>query len=603
MDAAPATRAFAAVPSDAPCRASAAAKPVDHAPRPHRTRPLPRPSLAAVRLLLAPALVFIATCLDRGYQTELWQHLARGRLIATEYSIVSADRFTFTVPGQAFRDNNWLWQLAHHALHGAGGLPLVQFTNSLVLAAAVALLVRLCQKQSDSTRVAGALGVVAFLGLWQTLLIRPQSVSMLLFVSLYTLLHAADRRPRLLMLVPPLMTVWANVHGGFAVGLVLISVFAGAAVWREIRNPKHDLLSRRSRTIRNKFKGPKSEAQDAEGAPPVLVISPLGPLDLFRVSDFGFRISPAWIACLVTSALATFLNPYGPDVYRYAGRLSALGVARGIEEWLPPSPATLVGGAFFLSLVAVAALGWRARQHLAPRDLCLLAVFAVPASFSVRMTVWWFLAAAPVAARLLRVGARAPRLAAPLAGRFSSDEGERPASGAAKRLVGGASSESSSASLPSWRAAGALVAIVSVCVASLPWLEAVSPLSRLAPRPRRTEADLAALVPALTQSSPAPRVFSRMEWSNYLAWATHGRAKVFVEGHVELYPDPVWSDFTTVNDARPGWRQVLDDYHVTHLVLDPTYHARLLSDLRRTHEWELRAVSGGALLFERSVRE
>src|SRR5439155_6397621 len=135
------------------------------------------PTIDIVRLALAPALVLIVTGLDRGYQTELWQHLARGRLIAREGTIVSADRFTFTVPGRALRDNNWLSQLLYHGLYSLGGLELVQFVNSLTLAAAVALLVRLCRKDSGSTRVAGAVGAVAFLGLWQTLLIRPQSFS------------------------------------------------------------------------------------------------------------------------------------------------------------------------------------------------------------------------------------------------------------------------------------------------------------------------------------------------------------------------------------------------------------------------------------------
>jgi len=507
MHAAPADSCPSPVPVDPPRRASAAAKLV------RQTRPVPLPSLSAIRLVLAPALVFIATSLDRGYQTELWQHLARGRLIAAEHTIVSTDGFTFTIPNQPFRDNNWLWQLAHHALFTLGGLPLVQCTNSLVLAAAVALLVRLCHRQSGSTRVAGALGAVAFLGLWQTLLIRPQSVSMLLFVSLYTLLHAAERRPRLLLLAPPVIALWVNVHGGFAIGLALIGTFTLPAVLR--------------------------------------------------------RTSPLpWVACLLASALATLLNPYGPDVYRYAGQLSALGVARGIEEWLPPSPVSLVGATFVLSVAAVAALAWRARQRITLRDVCLLVVFAVPACFSVRMTVWWFLAAAPVAARLVVAGTEAP---------------------APDRNC-----------LPSWRAAVALAAILAVCVLSLPWLEAVSPLARLAPRARRPEADLAALLPALTQSSRDPRVFSRMEWSNYLAWATGGRAKVFVEGHVELYGDAVWSDFTAVNDARPGWRQVLDRYGVNCLVLDPTYHARLLSELRKTNEWRQRAASGRAVLFERT---
>src|SRR5688500_11370574 len=170
------------------------------------------PSIDTVRLLLAPALAFIVTGLDRGYQTELWQHLTRGRLIARAGQIVSVDHSTFTVAGQALRDNNWLSQLVHYGLYSAGGINLVQLANSLAVAGAIAWLVHLCCRESGSTRIAGALGVVAFLGLWQTLLIRPQSFSMLLFVALYALLLAAGRRPALLALAPPLMALWANVQ-------------------------------------------------------------------------------------------------------------------------------------------------------------------------------------------------------------------------------------------------------------------------------------------------------------------------------------------------------------------------------------------------------
>jgi len=90
-----------------------------------------------------------------------------------------------------------------------------------------------------------------------------------------------------------------------------------------------------------------------------------------------------------------------------------------------------------------------------------------------------------------------------------------------------------------------------------------------------------------------------MEWSNFLAWQSQGRAKVFVEGHVELYPPDVWDRFTTVNDARPGWREVLVGYGVRFLVLDQTYHAALLSEVRRTGGWSELARRGDAVLFAR----
>src|SRR5205823_15103135 len=91
---------------------------------------LPLPTDRWTRFLLAPALVFIAACVDRNYQTDLWHHLARGRTIVTEGRLLDTDRFTFTFPGQPFQDVNWLWQIGFYHLHELGGLPLVQTVNA-----------------------------------------------------------------------------------------------------------------------------------------------------------------------------------------------------------------------------------------------------------------------------------------------------------------------------------------------------------------------------------------------------------------------------------------------------------------------------------------
>lgn len=477
-------------------------------------------SLDTIRLVLAPALVVIVTGLDRGYQTELWQHLARGRLIAQERSVVSVDRFTFTVAGRPMRDGNWLSQLAGYGLYQAGGLELLQVANSLILAAAIGLLIWLCRRASGSAQIAGAAGVCAFLGLWQTLLIRPQSVSMLFFVVLYGLLLAVDRRPRLLAVCPFVMALWVNIHGGFAVGLALILTFTAAAAWRRFGRRGSDA-------------------------------APLYP----------------WSACLIACLAATLLNPYGWRIYQYAGSLSAVGISRDIEEWLPPSPRTLVGAMFALSVVGVGVLAVMGRRRLTVRDACILGCFAIPACWSVRMTVWWFLAAAPIAARLI-AGIKAPTLSL----------GARPSPVAA--------------------AAMALVALV--CVASLPLLESVSPLPSATRSVRRVEDDLDVLAPALAAAPDTlTRLFTRMEWANYFAWRLEGRSPVFVEGHIELYPANIWSDYMTVNGGRPGWTDVLDRYQVSFLVIDPTDQGPLLSEVRGCPEWKECRSSDRALLFER----
>src|SRR5437588_13014163 len=120
------------------------------------------PTPAWTRALLAPALVFIATTVDRSYNTDFWHHLARGRAMAEQGALVDHDLFTYTVAGKPFQDNNWLSQLAFYGLYCLGGFPLVQTVNSLVLALTVGGLVYLCWRKSRSVFLSIALGVFAF---------------------------------------------------------------------------------------------------------------------------------------------------------------------------------------------------------------------------------------------------------------------------------------------------------------------------------------------------------------------------------------------------------------------------------------------------------
>jgi hypothetical protein len=308
---------------------------------------------------LAPALVFIAAAIDRNYQTDLWHHLARGRLIAAEGRMINDDRFTYTVGGRPLQDANWAWQVAHFGLFTAGGLPLVQTVNALVLAAAMAVLLVHCRRRSGSLSAATLVCVVAFFGLWQLFLIRPQTFSLLFFVLLHACLQGALVRPRLLWLPPILLAVWANVHGGFPVGLVLIGCYTVAA-------------------------------------------------GLAKADDWRGRARAVlpWAGCLAAAVAATCINPYGWHVYEYVLQTSRTASARRIDEWLPPGLNILTGKVWALSVLGLLALfalrptSARERRWLA-QDLVLIACFLPAACGSVRMIAWWLLVSAPLLTELL----------------------------------------------------------------------------------------------------------------------------------------------------------------------------------------------------------
>ena len=322
---------------------------------------LPRLTDRWTRFLLAPALVFIATCVDRNYQTDLWHHLARGRAIVAEGRLLDTERFTFTMADKPFQDVNWLWQVGCYYLHDLGGLPLVQTANSAILALMMTGLLILAWRRSQSLPVAAGVCIVAFFGLWQLLIIRPQTVSFLLFVVLYANLEGATRRRWLLAFAPLIMALWTNCHGGFPVGLVLVGAYVLAQVL---------------------------EAAVAHQQTPRSFLPAL----LARWP---------WLMCLAGCLAATLLNPYGWRVYDYVLVTSATASARHIDEWLPPSPSLLIGKVWIASILFMLAACAVPGRRPTIRELCLMGVF-LPFSFgSVRMVAWWLLIAAPILAAQL----------------------------------------------------------------------------------------------------------------------------------------------------------------------------------------------------------
>jgi hypothetical protein len=315
------------------------------------------PTNTWVRVVFAPALVFIATSVNHNYQTDFWHHLARGQAISERGGLVDHDLFTFTVPGKPFQDANWLSQVLYYRLFSCGGLELVQFVNSLTLAVVMSLLVGMCWRKSGSALMAGGLGVLAFLGLWQLLIIRPQTFSLLLFILVYAALEAAVRRRWWLSAPPILLALWANMHGGFPIGLVLVGCYVLASA---------------------------CEGWWSEGWSAV------------RRASFL-----SWAACLAACVVATFLNPYGWKVYEYVGVTSSIPSSRRIDEWLPPGMDQLVGKIWVISVLALIVLFALPRRRPTTREVCLVLCFLPLACSSVRMVSWWLLVSTPIAARLL----------------------------------------------------------------------------------------------------------------------------------------------------------------------------------------------------------
>lgn len=472
-----------------------------------------RPTGAWVYASIAPVLVFVAANVDRNYQTDLWHHLARGREIVSRGEILNHDIFTYTVAGKTFQDPNWLTQVCFYELYHLSGdsLGFLQAVNATLLAITLVIVFRHCWRTSGSMRLAAAFSVLTFLGLWQLILIRPQTLSFLLFALMYLILDAAEGERRLLLVPPLLMALWVNLHGAYPIGLALIAVFTVAKFLENSTSLGRAVL----------------------------------------------RDPAAWslALCLLASALATLINPYGWNLYRYVGDTSATAAARRIDEWLPPNVNLLIGKIWiaFLGLTVVA-LGLSKRRPTL-REVALAACFLGLSTMAVRMVAWFLIVAAPILAAHL---ATAPVDVA------DKDADQQPT------VVDGLI----------W------CALVVSMVLSLPGLERFNPLLRLTNRGYRMEDDLQVVVERIRQDGATGRIFSRFDWGEYLGWSLTPDYTVFMDGRIEIIPDAVWEEYEAINDARHDWQAILDRYGVTHLVLSSRHHQQLLSQVKESGRWE-----------------
>lgn len=182
-------------------------------------------------------LVVFLAALRQGNQMlnadgDLGHHLAMGRLILETGSIPQTDPFSFRTESIAAIPHEWLVQSAYALLDTWFGLTGIVVLSALLLASAFTLVL------TESTRRGGILVaglVMAALALatsamhWIT---RPHLFTYLLLAAWVFRLEAFMRgEERRWWIFPPLMLLWANLHGMFILGLLAFAISLAGWAW------------------------------------------------------------------------------------------------------------------------------------------------------------------------------------------------------------------------------------------------------------------------------------------------------------------------------------------------------------------------------------
>jgi hypothetical protein len=173
----------------------------------------------------------------------LWQ-IKIGQWILEHRALPYTDIYSFTRAGEPWISSSWLSQvlfaLAYEPSNWSGAVIL----TSLAIGATAAIFVYLLEPYLEPARAFLLVTPLLFMSMGH-FLARPHMLAlpvMLAFVG--GLLAAADRRTAPSWLLLPLMALWANLHGGFVMGLALIGPIGLDAIASTDRKGRFALASR-----------------------------------------------------------------------------------------------------------------------------------------------------------------------------------------------------------------------------------------------------------------------------------------------------------------------------------------------------------------------
>ena len=180
----------------------------------------------------AGAYLFVLVTGDSLLQDSdsFWQ-IGIGQWIIGHAAMPYADFYSFTRAGQPWLSNAWLSQVLYAIAYAHHGWTGVVVLAALAVAAALAIFVHLLEPHVEPAHRI-LLAMLALALSWHHLLARPHLLALPVMVAWAgALIAAADRRAAPPWLALPLIALWANLHGGFVLGLALIAPVALEALW------------------------------------------------------------------------------------------------------------------------------------------------------------------------------------------------------------------------------------------------------------------------------------------------------------------------------------------------------------------------------------
>ncbi len=307
------------------------------------------PSLDSTWAVLAVLLPVAGSLIRPTQALDLAYHIRAGEWMLDARSLLDFDVFTYTVPGEAWLNQQWGSQLALAGVYRLGGWFALDVLRGLIVGLTTFLMYRTCRAAGASSKTSSVLTIGGSLVALEILSsLRPQQFGFVLFaLVLWCVTTRRDHAGRL-WAVPAITLVWANVHGTFPLALMILAF---------------------------------AVIEDHRSAPATA-----------RRAALVFALS----------IVSTLLTPFGPAVWTYIVELSQHPIVSSrISEWQSPSAKSGTGTLFFVSAGLVVVLLARRAERVAWLPLVKILTYGGLSLLALRGVVWWGIAVPVVIAALI----------------------------------------------------------------------------------------------------------------------------------------------------------------------------------------------------------
>ncbi len=502
---------------------------------------------ANVAITVYFSLFFMYLSYQPLFHTDLWGHVAYGDWMLKHRALPTEDPFVGYAQGVPAIASAWLGQVILGGAQMLGGPEWISHLFTVIVWTTYVLLVGAFYWKCRQLGTA-MLGMwLAFFLVWSRhATVRPEMFGTLSFVILLGVFCWLDRRRddcevtgvpeksswlgeiTLATVVCLTFAFWANTHGSFMVGIVMLGCQAAGRLI-EVAWKTRDVVQ--------------------------------------VLSDRRFH---RWLLLTELAVVASLINPYGMDQILNALQFSKNPNLPDVMEWKKLEFVMAEGVQMSLSWVLMLVLFRLSKQPIRPDEVLMLAVLTYTTVVNVRMIGWYgFIFAYAMLPHLAEMSRRVMSWLHSQSG-LVSDE---------LWLKLGKRSHIISLFC-------VLVAWYGFALSHL-----ATPLLGGEPRkPDRLYSSKTprGVTAFLRKYPPRGQIFNPQWWGDWLAWDGPPGLKVFMTTNaVHLAPHRYWKDYMGLASANTGWQQQVNKYNIETFIIHKSDQVTMDAEVRNLKDWKL----------------